>query len=156
MLEFRPARPEDEDVVLRWRNEASTRAASFSRDKISAQQHHLWFTSMLADPDRVLFILEEDGQRIGQVRIDRVAPGLAEISIGLAPAARGRGVGQKALRRSVHEASRRFEAKSVKALVRRGNAASLAAFAAAGFRVVDEDDERVELLHGPDPGRLTG
>jgi RimJ/RimL family protein N-acetyltransferase len=149
MLDIRPAGPEDEDLVLRWRNEPSARAASFSKDEILAEHHHAWFTRKLSDPDCALLIVEEDGQPVGQVRLDRVGHDLGEISIGFAPGARGRGLGREALRRTVLNAPRLLAVRSVRAFVKRENAASLAAFEAAGFRVVGEDDEAVELLHEP-------
>lgn len=147
MLNLRAARPEDEQLVLAWRNEASARAASFSTRKISHRRHHTWFTDRLADPDCVLLIVEEDGRPIGQVRLDRLNRDSAEISIGLSPDARGRGLGREALRRSVLEATRLLAVADIKAFVKQSNAASLAAFIAAGFRVVGEGDEAIELRY---------
>jgi RimJ/RimL family protein N-acetyltransferase len=157
MLELRPATAEDEGLVLRWRNELSTRVASLSTNEISPSEHHRWFLSKLADPKCALLIIEEDGRPVGQVRLDRVSPAVAEISIGLAADVRGRRLGRQALRRVVLDASTHVGAVTVRALIRRENASSLAAFTAAGFRVVGEDDAGVvELLHGPDVDALPG
>jgi RimJ/RimL family protein N-acetyltransferase len=147
MLDLRRARPEDEDLVLTWRNEASARAASFSADEIKPEDHRAWFAHKLSDPDCALLILEEDGDPIGQVRLDRVSADLAEISIVLAPEARGRGLGREALRRTLISVPRLIAVRSVRALVKRDNAASLAVFDAAGFHIVGEHDQVLELLH---------
>jgi RimJ/RimL family protein N-acetyltransferase len=146
-MDLRRARLDDEALLLKWRNEPSTRAASLSTEEISPEQHHVWFKGKLADPECALFIVDDDGKPVGQLRLDRVHPDLVEVSIGLDVEARGRGLGREALRRSVGEAQRLFGVKTVKALVKPDNASSLAAFAAAGFHVVAEDPELVELRH---------
>ena len=146
-MELRRARPEDEALVLRWRNEPSTRAASLSTGEISPGQHHAWFTRKLADPDCVLFILEENGRPVGQLRLDRVGSDLAEVSIGLDLEARGRGLGREALRWAIPEAQRLLGVKCLKAQVKPNNVSSLAAFAAVGFRVVADSADAVELRH---------
>jgi RimJ/RimL family protein N-acetyltransferase len=146
MLNLRPATPGDEHRVLNWRNEASTRNASFSTEEISADEHHLWFVRKLEEPGCVLLIVEEAGRPIGQVRLDRVGPDLGELSIGLAPEVRGRGLGREALRQAVLEAPRLLDVTNIRAVVKHGNDASLAAFRAAGFRIIGDDGESVELL----------
>jgi L-amino acid N-acyltransferase YncA len=58
---------------------------------------------------------------------------------------------------AVSAASERLGVRALRALVKEDNAPSLAAFAAAGFRVVGENDTGVvELLHGPDVGASPG
>src|SRR5438132_1782021 len=151
MLFLRRANRDDEGLVLRLRNDRSTREGSFRTSVISAEEHHEWFTRKLADPDCALLIIEEDGRPLGQLRLDRSGQ-LAEVSIGLDPAARGRGVGREALLLSVLEAPRLLGVSSIRALVKKGNAASLGAFKAAGFRVVADHREAFVLLHGPDNG----
>jgi RimJ/RimL family protein N-acetyltransferase len=128
------------------RNDPATRRASFSSAEVSAEEHHAWFSRKLEDPDCALLIVEEDGWAVGQVRLDRSRRHTAEISIGLAPDARGRGVGREALRIAVSQASELLGVSAVRALIKRDNAPSLAAFTAAGFRVVFEEDV-VELLY---------
>jgi len=147
VLKLRRAEPVDEAFVLALRNESSTRASSFSTDEVGPEEHHRWFTRKLFDPDCALLIVEVDGIPVGQVRLDRVAQDIAEVSIGLAPEARGRGLGRESLRQAVLEARRLLFVTSLRALVKRQNAASLAAFAAAGFDIVGEDHDAVELLH---------
>lgn len=152
MLVLRSATLDDEDLLLKWRNDPATRHASFSSDEISSGDHHRWFVEKLEDPDCAILVVEVDGLPVGQIRLDRLAEGVAEISIGLAAEVRGRGLGRKALLRAVPEADRLLGADSIRALVKRGNAASLAAFASAGFRVVREKDDVVELERGPVSG----
>jgi RimJ/RimL family protein N-acetyltransferase len=149
MLSLRAARSDDEARLLEWRNMASTRQASFASAEIAPEDHHRWFLSKLGDPGCLLLIIEEDGLPVGQIRLDRVEPRVAEISIGLAPEARGRGLGREALRLSTAEAHS-FGVDIIKARVKLSNERSLAAFAAAGYAVVANDRESVELSRRSD------
>jgi RimJ/RimL family protein N-acetyltransferase len=152
MLVLRPARDDDEVRLLRWRNDPSTRRASLTRQQISSDDHHAWLARLLNDPDCQLLIIEDEGRPVGQVRFDRVAPDIAVISIGLAVAERGRGLGREALRVARAEGHRRLAVTELRAVVRRGNLASLRAFAAAGFRPVGESADVIELAAPVGPG----
>src|SRR5207245_4537328 len=99
---------------------------SYTSDVISDDDHHQWFARKLADPTCALLVVEEAGRPVGQVRLDRIHGELAEISIGLAPDARGRGLGRDALRLAVSEAPQLLGVKSIKAFVKPVNDASLA------------------------------
>jgi RimJ/RimL family protein N-acetyltransferase len=145
MLTLRSAKPEDEDHVLRWRNEPSTRRWSLSQDEVSAEHHHIWFTQRLEDSGCILRIIEEDSRPVGQLRLERITPDLAEVSIGLAPEARGKGLGREALRIGTSDAATLLGVKTIRALVKRGNLSSLGAFRAAGFREVGETGSLIEL-----------
>jgi RimJ/RimL family protein N-acetyltransferase len=146
MVNLRSAGREDEDRLLAWRNDLAARSASFTSDEISAEVHHAWFARKLQDPDCALLIIEEDGRPVGQVRLDRVADDVAEVSIALAPEARGRGLGRQALEVATAKASERLGVASIKAIVKPTNDSSLAAFRAAGFAIVRNDADAVELL----------
>jgi RimJ/RimL family protein N-acetyltransferase len=156
MLSLRQARPDDEDRLRRWRNEAATQAASFTSAEVSVDEHQRWFARKLQDPDCVLLIVEVDGHPAGQVRLDRLNPDVAEISVGLAPEARGRGLGREAIRRAVREAPRLLHVKEIAARVKPDNRASLSAFVAAGFEVVRSDESSVELRRGTEVDPPTG
>jgi RimJ/RimL family protein N-acetyltransferase len=145
VLKLRRAAPEDEDRLLSWRNHPSAREASFSQDEISALDHHRWFVRKLKDPKCVLLIIEDEGRAVGQIRLDCVAPDLAEVSISLAADARGRGVGREALGLAASEASRLLGVANIRARVKPDNEASLRAFRAAGYKVVEQDDDVIEL-----------
>jgi RimJ/RimL family protein N-acetyltransferase len=145
MLHLRAATPDDEGRLLAWRNDPTARTASFTSAEISPEVHHAWFLRKLGDPDCALLIIEEDDRPVGQVRLDRVDDDLAEISIALAPFARGRGIGRAALEFSTAKAWGLLGITTLKATVKPDNRASLAAFRAAGFAIVRDDDDAVEL-----------
>ncbi|SDC00292.1 GNAT family N-acetyltransferase [Nocardioides lianchengensis] len=142
-LRLRPARFDDADRLLAWRNERSTRAASLTQDVIEPAAHRSWLERRLADETCRLLIVELDGTPVGQVRLDR-SGGDAEVSIGLAEHVRGRGVGAEALR-LVRGALPWPEVIRLLAHVREENAASLRLFAGLGYDELGRDDGVVAL-----------
>ena len=142
---LRPATRHDEGHLLAWRNDPDTRAASFTEDEVTPEAHARWLTSKLTDRDCALLIVEDEGRPIGQVRLERVDDRVAEIHIGLAPEARGTGLGRAALSLACEDAPNLLGVSEVRALVRRENEASLRAFRAAGFAEVATSREAVEL-----------
>jgi RimJ/RimL family protein N-acetyltransferase len=144
MVTLRAAAPEDEERLLTWRNDDSVREVSFSQDVVSPDEHHVWFLGKLRDPGCTLLIIEDGGCPIGQVRLDTVTPGEAEISIALAAGMRGRHLGRAALRLAATEAHR-LGITDITARVRIENEPSLRAFRAAGYDVVGDDGAAVEL-----------
>jgi UDP-2,4-diacetamido-2,4,6-trideoxy-beta-L-altropyranose hydrolase len=145
MITIREAALDDEHHLLAWRNDAVTRALAFTQHEITADEHSAWFRGKLADARCVILIAEEDGQPVAQVRFDRVDARIAEAHIAVDPAARGRGVGRSALRLALPGARRALGVDKVLARIKRENTASLRAFHAAGFSVVGERDDVVEL-----------
>jgi RimJ/RimL family protein N-acetyltransferase len=152
MPTLRPAVPGDEQRLLRWRNDPSTREASFTPGEVSTEEHHRWLARKLSSPSCALLIIEEAGQAVGQVRLDRIDPDTADVSIGLASEARGRGVGRAALELAVAQAPELLGVTTVRAFVKHDNPASLRAFRAAGFGVVGDDGSSLELRRGSGPG----
>jgi len=133
---LRAATPDDAARLLEWANDPATRAASFDRDPISWDDHVEWLAGVLADPDRRLWIAEEAGMPVGQVRIDREPDGAGVVSIGLADGARGRGLGSAVLRSGLGAAAGTLGIIRARAVVRASNLASRRLFERAGFRAV--------------------
>jgi UDP-2,4-diacetamido-2,4,6-trideoxy-beta-L-altropyranose hydrolase len=148
-ISLRPAALDDCRRVWEWRNEPSARVMFFNSDEIPYEEHRRWFTTKLGDPDLVfLIVVDPAGEPVGYVRC-QLHESVGDVSIALAPLARGRGYGSHALR----GASARFFAerplRSLRALVRRGNGASLRAFERAGFvehRLTDIDGQPAHEL----------
>ena len=132
VLSLRPATPDDARRVWEWRNEEGTRRASFQSAVIPYEAHEAWFPRLLAKTDSRMFIADVDGVPAGVVRVDNLAAE-PEISIALAPAARGRGYGSRAIDDACARVFRETAAPAIVALVRRDNPASASAFLRAGF-----------------------
>ena len=137
VIVLRPARPEDAQRLFDWANDPDTRAASFDRASISWAEHVAWLAAVLADPDRRLWIAEEAGIAVGQLRVDRTPDGAGTVSIGLAPGARGRGLGRTVLRAGLAAAVRELGIGRARAVVMPANRPSRRLFEGAGFVAVD-------------------
>jgi RimJ/RimL family protein N-acetyltransferase len=132
-IDLRPARLDDARRLLDWANDSATRAASFDRVVIPWPEHLAWLEAVLADPDRRLWIAEEAGVPVGQLRVDRTPDGLGVVSIGLAPGARGRGLGRTVLRMGLAAAVQELGIRRARAVVMATNPPSRLLFEGAGF-----------------------
>jgi RimJ/RimL family protein N-acetyltransferase len=131
---LRPATTGDCERVHAWANDPVTRAVSFSSAAIPYAEHVEWFEQQLRRADRNLLIAEADGLAIAVVRLDRAPEHEREciISLNVAPEARGRGLGVATLQAASPYAARLGFVR-IRALVRPDNAASVRAFARAGY-----------------------
>ncbi|GAA2004038.1 hypothetical protein GCM10009739_13520 [Microbacterium ulmi] len=147
VVTVRRAKAGDSRDLLAWRNDPETRAASIDTGPVPLATHEAWFTRVLADPHRVLYIgLDEAGTSIGMVRFDRGDDGAAEVSINVAPAQRGRRLGRALLLAAI--SSYRGEAGNgtLYASVRTGNAASLRLFRRVGFSTAGGSSDVIVLV----------
>lgn len=140
-MRLRPASVADAERLLEWRNDPEARAASRNRGEIVREEHEAWLAGVLADPGRRLLICELGGEPVGQVRLDRLGEGRYEISVSLAPEARGRGLSSRSIELGVERLRRESPGAEVEAHVREGNGRSLSAFERAGFRRSDRRGE---------------
>ena len=129
MIVLRPATMADAGLLLRWRNDPATRAASVNPAEVGRQEHLAWLEASLRSPTRTLLVAELDGAPVGTVRIDRGAE--TELSWTVAPGHRGKGLGKAMVQAAVPEGD-------VVARIARDNAASQAIALAAGF-TLEED-----------------
>lgn len=137
-LSLRPATEADGPRLREWRNDPEVRAASRNTAEVSPEEHAAWLAAVLADPDRQLLICELEGKPVGQVRFDRLGEDRHEISVALAPAARGRGLSSRLIARAAEQLRESHPNAEIEAHVREGNPRSLAAFRRAGFRLSGE------------------
>jgi RimJ/RimL family protein N-acetyltransferase len=144
-LSLRPATAGDSERLLEWRNDPQTRTMAVVQAAVARAAHERWLTVRLGDADTLLTIVEQDGEPVGTVRLDRHGPDEAELSITIAPTARGRGLARPAIELGVEHARREWGVARVTARIRPENAASLRAFAAAGFETVRTGGDLVEV-----------
>lgn len=143
MLSVRPAHEGDVALLLAWRNDPVTRAASLDSGVVSEQSHRTWFSSVLADPTRRILIGMSDDRPIGMVRFDTREDGI-EVSINLSPDARGQGASRPLLDAGVAELDAP-PGTTLLASIRESNTASLRLFHGAGFREDRRNDGVVSL-----------
>ena len=138
-VRLRAATASDCERVWVWRNDPETRAASLDTEAIPWEVHEPWFNEALCGKGRRFYIVVADGRDAGAVRLD-VADAEGRVSIHLAPEARYRGIGVRALQAVVGEAFDALGLVRVTGVIKPDNQPSLAAFAKAGFALVEGDD----------------
>ena len=134
---------EDADLLLEWRNDPSTRAASHSVEVVEREDHIKWLASSLDNPNRRLRIVEEDETPVGTVRAD-LAGGVYELSWTVAPHARGRGIGKQTVALFASELR-----DPIRAEVKEGNAASAAIAEFAGMKLQRSEGGVLHYHRGP-------
>lgn len=138
---LRLATKRDQTFVLKVRNAARTRLASFHTKRISWPEHAAWFARTLHDPRVKLYVIEKgQHRRIGTLRLNRLEENEAEIHLALLPTWQGRGYGSKAVCRVLSHVSagRPWACERVTAHIRKDNTPSLRFFARLGFAPVTQ------------------
>lgn len=134
VVKLRPVGAGDEALLLAWANDPGTRAASRLHEPITAADHHRWLAGRLATPeDARVWIGETESVPIGVVRFVRRAPDAVEVSITVAPEARGGGFARPLLEAGIVASREAFGPVTILAEILPGNDASLRLFTAAGF-----------------------
>lgn len=124
-ITMRDARIDDCDRVFVWNCAPEVRAMSGDPRIIELADHRSWFQRRLSGGP--MWIVEDNGAPVGVVRLDPGAD-VTWISIALAPEARGRGIGRRAIR-----AACEAYAQPIYASIRSHNTTSRSAFEACGF-----------------------
>jgi UDP-2,4-diacetamido-2,4,6-trideoxy-beta-L-altropyranose hydrolase len=135
-LHLRLAESSDADWLLELQRAPATRRFARNPALPTAAEHAAWLARMFADPERLLCVVERNGEAAGMVRLDRLAPQSPrfEVSIAVHPSMHRRGVGGAALALL----RRLAPGATLDAAVHAGNAASQALFAAAGYTRIAE------------------
>ena len=140
-LSVRAAGLRDAGRLFAWRDDPLTRTASRTTDPLVWSDHVDWLRAVLGREDRRLFIGTAAGEPVGTVRFDRLSGGEWEVSLTVAPAARGRGLAAALVWRATRALqSAREPVERVVAMLREENAASRAVFAASGYRQEARED----------------
>jgi len=141
---LRAAGPEDCERVWMYNFAPDTRAMSQRSEIVALVEHARWYARRLTDADAPMWIVEEWGAPVGVLRLDPRRE-TTLISIALAAAARGRGIGRSAIA-AVCLAWRR----PIIAEIFADNYASRVCFEACGFREIGENDSYVTYRWSPE------
>lgn len=131
---WRRAALEDGPLIWRWRMDPEARRNSVHSSKFSLAHSLRWLEKKLADPRCLIVTAVVGTRKLGQLRLDLISLGKAEVGLSVARAARGKGLGTWMLK----HLPRRINGKAVRsyvAFVKPENTASIIAFAKAGFRL---------------------
>jgi len=133
-VELRYVKDSDGRMLWDWANEPTVRQQSFSSDPIPWEHHLKWFAGKQQDPNCHQFIICNDtGEPVAQVRFDGADQ--AEVGICVAATHRGKGYGTSSLELASAKLFRCSPVTQINAYIKPDNAASLHAFAKAGYRL---------------------
>jgi pseudaminic acid synthase len=131
-LTYRPATKNDSSELLRWRNDAQTRAMSLTQEIVDEQTHATWFQSSLNSPNRYIFIACEGETPIGSVRLDDREAGCWEISFMVAPEFRGKHLSSLMIQ-GIEPLARTLRIVTISARIRSENEISIKVMKKAGY-----------------------
>ena len=150
-LTLRLARAADSRSVWLWRNDFITRKFSQTPAPIPWPDHEAWWQRTYDSPDRHLIVAEVEGVPVAALRFDRLDDSF-EVSINLAPEARGRGLGRPILGQACQMFLEQHGPVGLFATIHCGNAASRKIFEGLGFvpagALSNSDFERYALDGG--------
>jgi RimJ/RimL family protein N-acetyltransferase len=148
-LYLRPARLQDETLVLHWKNSSYVRQFSFRDEIISSETHHAWFLNRIENFEKspcYMACLESTDLEIGFLRLDRISSNSLEVGILIEKESAGKGFGTQSLGLLVSEARNKFKSVNLVARIASNNVASIALFERAGF-VSTRNDSGKEILN---------
>jgi RimJ/RimL family protein N-acetyltransferase len=130
---IRRATPADAALLWQWRNDPVARNNSFNTDAIPWEQHEKWFNQRVTADDTRIYLLEDKGTSVAQIRYER-REGVAHIGGISVPAPhRGKGYGREVVKRTLSQACADLGVEKVIAIVKTANHASLRTFLSVGF-----------------------
>jgi UDP-2,4-diacetamido-2,4,6-trideoxy-beta-L-altropyranose hydrolase len=140
---LRDAAAVDADLTFGWAANPVIRAFSFQQKKIEKEEHDVWFSNKLSDPNCFYYIGEHAGVSIGSIRFDVNASGEAIISYLIDPAQHNMGFGLSLLlkglmRLKVEKPEHHID--KVVGYVKAENIASVRVFEKLGFLKLNEPD----------------
>jgi UDP-4-amino-4,6-dideoxy-N-acetyl-beta-L-altrosamine N-acetyltransferase len=137
MIDLRQIHPDDGERLFNWRREREVDRWMYQSPPPDMETHRRWLQGFLDDPDRLGWMITQDGQPCGFLILTGVTSTQQRAqwgwSIGEADA-RGRGAGRAAQALGLDIAFRELGLQRVWAEVRADNEAALKAQAAAGFK----------------------
>jgi L-amino acid N-acyltransferase YncA len=136
-LSFRPARADDSRTVWVWRNDHMTRTFSQTTTPVPWPDHKAWWDKAVTSADRQFLIAEAGGVPVAALRFDKVEDDHEfEVSINLAPSARGSGLGGRVLAEACRSFRQDNPTADLVATIHEQNPASRRIFEKIGFRRV--------------------
>lgn len=134
VVDLRPVRTDDAELLFSWANDPAAREASFSNSPVSWEYHRVWIQKRLLLSDPFYMAVAQKGRGIAVIRFDLSPAGFATISFNLAPAARGAGLAALILKNACDRFRFTHPTTPVHAWIKVSNPASIRCFEKAGFR----------------------
>ncbi len=145
VIMLRKANQDDCKCIFDWRNNEFSRKMSFEGNQIRYEDHLSWFKKSLKNSNKVLYIGEIFGKKVGVCRFD-YDPKInnADISININPIMRGMGNGKEFLSIAIDKYLELRET-NLSACIKEINLASKKIFLYAGFKIISEENNVIYL-----------
>lgn len=132
-------------LYLNWANDHTVRQNAISKENISIETHRQWFTNKLKDTNAQLFVFEEKGKPIGQVRFD-IENKNAIIDYSIDSDFRGRGYGKEILKLAIEQLREKKSNSLDKiiGMVKESNIPSGKIFSSLGFEKMKVEEIKEE------------
>jgi len=133
MIVIRSAKPEDIKFLLELRNDSKVHRYFWENAAITEEDHREWVKKTLNDPSKKIYIYEQEGRSIGQVRFD-ITGDETDINISLISFLHGRGYGTTMLELAEKELKKSNpRIGKIKAYIDPENIASIKLFKKSGY-----------------------
>lgn len=133
---------DDMKDVFDLSNDDLVRQNSFNQEKISWEDHQIWFKKKLEDKNCLFFVIRDlDNNLISQIRFDKINNSEGDISISISPQFRGKGYGVKILKSVSEKLLTEQNVQKVNAYIKPENKASQIIFTKAGYKLKQETDK---------------
>ncbi len=148
-ISIREVTDRDKEFIFKCASDPETRKNSFNSNSISKIEHNNWFSKLLLDDDRKLFICEVNKQAAGIIKFN-IAQEESVIGVIVAPEFRGKGLAHLLIRKCCQKYKENVsnDKIGIKAYIKQQNIFSLRAFKKAGFiedGVIQKNDEKVYI-----------
>ena len=141
-IKIRKAEEGDIDFLFLLRNQPSTYQYAKNAKPVELPEHLAWVKPVIeGETEKNLFVLEVDGDKAGQVRIDvSEEQDQGEISISLMPAFQGKGIAKVALDIAMDKMKKERGIKLYTAQIHQDNIPSQKLFEKMGFEFKNQED----------------
>ncbi len=134
----------DMKAVFDLSNDELVRKNSFNQEEISWENHQTWYKNKLQDDNCLFFLIKNSSNNlISQVRFDKIASDKGIISISVSSKFRNKGYGVKILKLLSEKILKENAIKQIDAYIKKENVASTIIFEKAGYKLVEESQEKV-------------
>jgi len=138
-IRLRPIKQSDCGTLWNWVNELTVRRSAFNSEYIPINEHKLWFSQKISDPNCFFLIgLDRCDNPIGQIRFD-ITGNNAIVDISIDKNERKKGLAKILINKGLNELQKKYNISVIKAYIKKENRDSVKAFMACNFEFTDTE-----------------
>jgi len=148
MITLRKAAFSDAEFLWNLRNQPNTYKYFHSNGPISWEEHIDWINNLFSGvvKNKDLFIIQNSGRQLGQIRIDYNYPGRGEISVSISEESQKNGFAAQALGLIVREAKQKRIINALIAQIHEDNIASIKLFKKFNFEFKQQKGKWIDYV----------